>query len=191
MRAISLSSTRLGTSALQIRVSTVCWKDAQMTVSNRRLATRCQAIGGLSDDQPANDDDVDYAAVASRLNNLMGINNLSSDSPRLTGTELRECVYKRFKRTYDVRLRRIGTKVYLQIMWRFLEQKSFPLTPEEYDDQLDAVAELLTEWGVAGLVRDQIKAQKVHPGYTVGGGARCVSIPLPVDTATLAQSGFT
>ncbi len=35
----------------------------------------------------------------------------------------------------------------VQVMWRFLEQKSFPLTPTEYMQQLDAVAEYLTEWG--------------------------------------------
>lgn len=36
----------------------------------------------------------------------------------------------------------------LQVMWRFLEQKSFPLSEQEYMQQLDAVAEYLTEWGV-------------------------------------------
>jgi hypothetical protein len=33
-------------------------------------------------------------------------------------------------------------------MWKFLEQKSFPLTEAEYDEQLDAVAEYLNAWGM-------------------------------------------
>jgi len=33
-------------------------------------------------------------------------------------------------------------------MWKFVGQKSFPLSEEAYVEQLDAVAELLTEWGV-------------------------------------------
>ncbi len=39
-----------------------------------------------------------------------------------------------------MRLTKRGDRMYFQIMWRFLEQKSFPLTPAEYGEQLDAVA---------------------------------------------------
>jgi hypothetical protein len=38
-------------------------------------------------------------------------------------------------------------------MWKFLEQASFPLTEQEYMQQLDAVAEYLNDWGVADTVR--------------------------------------
>lgn len=34
-------------------------------------------------------------------------------------------------------------------MWKFLEQRSFHMTEEEYMRQLDAVADLLSDWGVA------------------------------------------
>ncbi|KXZ46229.1 hypothetical protein GPECTOR_46g298 [Gonium pectorale] len=71
--------------------------------------------------------------------------------------------------------------MYLQVMWKFLEQRSFPLTETEYMQQLDAVAEYLTDWGVADTVRQAIMQTRKPPGYTVGGGARCVSIPLAVD----------
>jgi Domain of unknown function (DUF3067) len=56
-------------------------------------------------------------------------------------------------------------------------QKSFPLTEEEYQSQLDAVAEYLTLWGVAPMVRAAIKSSTSRgPGYTGGGGARAVGI---------------
>ena len=48
--------------------------------------------------------------------------------------------------------------------------------------QLDAVAEYVTEWGVAATVRNGIAgARERGPGYTHGSSARCVSIPLDVD----------
>lgn len=38
------------------------------------------------------------------------------------------------------------------VMWKFLEQASFPLTEQEYMQQLDAVAEYLNDWGAAETV---------------------------------------
>jgi hypothetical protein len=64
-------------------------------------------------------------------------------------------------------------------------QQSFPLTEEEYQRQLDAVAEYLTMWGVAPTVRAAIRSSNSRgPGYTGGGGARavrhlCNTYPLP------------
>ena len=64
-------------------------------------------------------------------------------------------------------------------MWKHLEQKSFPLTEEEYQEQLNAVAELCAEWGVSDVVRNGIRAANDKgPGLTQGGGARAVQIPL-------------
>ena len=40
-------------------------------------------------------------------------------------------------------------------MWRFVGQRSCPLTEEAYAEQLGAVAELLTEWGVAEEARSR------------------------------------
>lgn len=67
-------------------------------------------------------------------------------------------------------------------MWKYLEQQSFPLSDEQYQMQLDAVAEYLTMWGVADTVRAGIKAASDRgPGYTGGGNAKAISIPLGVD----------
>lgn len=61
-------------------------------------------------------------------------------------------------------------------MWKYLEQRSFPLTESQYMEQLNAVAECLTEWGAASAVRSGIdRAHIKGPGYTGGGGARAVS----------------
>jgi hypothetical protein len=58
---------------------------------------------------------------------------------------------------------------YLQIMWKFVGQKSMPLSEEAYVEQLDAVAELLTEWGVVDEACAGIAAATAQPKVdTVG-----------------------
>lgn len=65
-------------------------------------------------------------------------------------------------------------------MYRFQGQKSFPLTEAEYAEQLDAVAELLTEWGVVGEARAGIAKATDRPEVNTI-GAHAVMIPLSVD----------
>lgn len=117
----------------------------------------------------------DFAAAAQRLNALMM-------RPVISGKDLRSLVYDKWGKTYDVRLTKLQGRIYLQVMWKYLEQKSFPLTELEYMQQLDAVAEYLTEWGVVNTVKNGIASAKSRgPGYTGGGNAKCISIPLEVD----------
>ncbi|KAL6759884.1 hypothetical protein V8C86DRAFT_2563486 [Haematococcus lacustris] len=119
--------------------------------------------------------DEDAAQVAARLNQMLR-------PATITGQELRDMVVEKWGRTYDVRLNRQNSRMYLQVMWKFLEQKSFPLSEEQFMQQLDAVAEYITEWGVAATVRHGIaNANPRGPGYTGGTSARCISIPLDVD----------
>ena len=61
----------------------------------------------------------------------------------ITGEELRQLIVGKWGRSYDVRLQRRGSKVYLHVMWKHLEQRSFHLTAAQYQQQLDAVAEYL------------------------------------------------
>ena len=69
-------------------------------------------------------------------------------------------------------------RMYLQIMWKFLEQRSFHMNENEYQAQLDAVAEYLTLWRVGPTVRAAIRSAPPRgPGYTGGGGARAVRAP--------------
>jgi Domain of unknown function (DUF3067) len=93
--------------------------------------------------------------------------------------ELRELVFSKWGKSYDVRIQKRSSRTFVHIMWRHLEQKSFPLTEQEYQEQLDAVAELCSMWGVSNLVRDGIRsASDKGPGYTAGGAARAIQIPL-------------
>lgn len=104
---------------------------------------------------------------------------------RITGEELKQLVVAKWGRAYDTRLcqRRNGANqlsMYLQVMWKFVGQRSFPMTAQQYEEQLDAVAELLTEWGAVEQAVTGIVNEKAYPKVdTVT--ARAIMVPLDVD----------
>ena len=55
-----------------------------------------------------------------------------SSSVPLVVEEVMDCLRRRWGVTYDLKLLVKGKRVYLQMMWRFLEQKSFPMDEETY-----------------------------------------------------------
>jgi hypothetical protein len=66
-----------------------------------------------------------------------------------------------------------------RLLRKFQGQKSFPVTAARYAEQLDAVAELLTEWGVVDEAVKGISEATTTPSVdTVG--ANAVMIPLSV-----------
>ena len=103
----------------------------------------------------------------------------------MTGDELRNMVLKRYGKLYDARIcqrrdRFNKLQVYLQIMWKFLGQKSFPLSEAEYIEQTDAVAEVLTEWGVGDVIRTELPRWPKFPRMDTT-GANAVMIPLGLE----------
>eukprot|EP00898_Chlorokybus_atmophyticus_P000810 jgi/Chlat1/172/Chrsp1S03238 len=138
-----------------------------------RLRACSAGLAGFSDESGEDGgDSPDWSAEAQRLNSLLRPSSIN-------GTELRQLVKEKYGRSYDVRLCKFSGVFYLQIMWRFLEQKSFPLTEQRYQDQLDAVAEYITEWGLADKVRETIINTKERPRVNAG-NAKAVSIRLDV-----------
>lgn len=133
---------------------------------------RCQAGIALSDEDEGAADDDSLARARASLDRMM-------NDQHITGSELRSLIQRKWGRSYDARLQKRGNRTYFHIMWKYLEQRSFPLTESQYMEQLNAVAECLTEWGAASAVRSGIdRAHIKGPGYTGGGGARAISIPL-------------
>eukprot|EP00854_Cymbomonas_tetramitiformis_P003462 gene3462-4348_t len=132
--------------------------------------------------------DVNFAARSSLDSFSDALDSLDDekDYDVITGQELREISEEKWGRAYDIRISQRRNqlnqlRLYVQVMWKFLGQKSFPMSERKYMEQLDAVAELLTEWGVADQVRkDLLKTNKRPVVDTTGGNA--VSIPLDVET---------
>jgi hypothetical protein len=96
----------------------------------------------------------------------------------MTANELRQIIQQRWKYSYDVQLRKIQSgkaqgKIFLQVMWRFQEQASFPLTEAEYLAHLNKITTYLNEWGVTAQVREALLTTKEKPRL-----GKVVSVPL-------------
>lgn len=91
----------------------------------------------------------------------------------MTGQDLRQLLLNKWGRSYDVQLRRTQGKVFVQVMWKYLEQASFPLTETEYQAHMDTVASYLDAFGGAAKVEEFIEKTRERPRL-----GKAVSIPL-------------
>jgi len=91
----------------------------------------------------------------------------------MTGQDLRQLLLDKWGRSYDVQMRRTQGKVFVQVMWKYLEQASFPLTEAEYEAHLDTVASYLHGFGKAEQVQTFIEQTRDRPRL-----GKTVSIPL-------------
>jgi hypothetical protein len=91
----------------------------------------------------------------------------------MTGLELRQMLLDKWGRSYDIQFRRTQGKIFLQVMWKYLEQASFPLSETEYQEHLDGVANYLNAWGGTIQVQTFITQTRERPRL-----GKAVSIPL-------------
>lgn len=91
----------------------------------------------------------------------------------MTGQDLHQLIVARWGYSFDVQLRRVKGRIFLQIMWRYLEQASFPLSPDDYFANLEAIAQYLQAWGGEEQVRHFLAQTKEKPRL-----GKAVSIPL-------------
>jgi hypothetical protein len=91
----------------------------------------------------------------------------------MTGQELRQLLLEKWGRSYDVQLRRTQGKIFVQIMWKYLEQASFPLNEAEYQEHLDSIASYLNYLGGTTQVQKYIQQTRERPRL-----GKAVSIPL-------------
>ncbi|NJL88064.1 MAG: DUF3067 family protein [Leptolyngbyaceae cyanobacterium SM1_1_3] len=91
----------------------------------------------------------------------------------MTGQELQELLLDKWGYSFDIQLRQAQGKVFVQVMWRYLEQASFPMDEVEYLEHLDDVATHLEEWGSVGYVRQYIEKTQERPRL-----GKAVSIPI-------------
>ncbi|MCP9848298.1 DUF3067 family protein [Cyanobium sp. Morenito 9A2] len=69
----------------------------------------------------------------------------------------------RWRASYDLQVVQRRGRLYLQVMWAYLEQQSFPLDAEGYGAHLQEVIALLNELGVAGQVRQWLLTTGERP----------------------------
>lgn len=91
----------------------------------------------------------------------------------MTGQQLRQLLVNKWGYSYDIQFRRLQGKIFVLVMWRYLEQKSFPLSEQEYLEHLNAVASYLEAWGTVEQVQTFIQQTRERPRQ-----GRAVSIPI-------------
>lgn len=91
----------------------------------------------------------------------------------MTGEDLHQLLLSKWGRSFDVQLRRSQGKVFLQVMWKYLEQASFPMTEEEYFEHLNTIAQYISEWGSGNQVERSIEETRERPRL-----GKAVNIPI-------------
>ena len=81
----------------------------------------------------------------------------------MTGEELHQLIVGKWGFSFDVQLKRGQSKFWLQIMWRYLEQKSFPMTEQQYMEHLNAVGGYISAWESDEYVRQFIEQTSDRP----------------------------
>ncbi|ADI64041.1 DUF3067 family protein [Trichormus azollae] len=91
----------------------------------------------------------------------------------MIGQEFRQLLIDKWGYSYDVQLRRTQGKIFLQVMWKYLEQASFPLSESQYQEHLDSITNYLNALGGTIQVQTFITQTKERPRL-----GKAVSIPL-------------
>ena len=82
----------------------------------------------------------------------------------------------RWGRKYDFRLFKRKDYLYFQMMWKYLEQESFPLSEEQYKESLAKKIEILNRGGYSNLVREWLRTVNSKPRL-----GRAVSLQLKIN----------
>ena len=83
--------------------------------------------------------------------------------PPLTVDEVIDLLRERWQASYDMQIVVRCKRMYLQVMWAYLEQQSFPLNEEEYRTHLAQVLDVVNRLGQAGAVRSWLTDTRDRP----------------------------
>ncbi len=97
----------------------------------------------------------------------------------MTGDRLHQILLEKWGCSYDIQLRKVKGKIFVQVMWKYLEQASFPLSPQEYIEHLNAIALYLNAWGGVEQLQTFIAQTRERPRL-----GKAVSIPLDLGERT-------
>ncbi|KAL2329106.1 hypothetical protein Fmac_022533 [Flemingia macrophylla] len=92
---------------------------------------------------------------------------VGADDSTFSGFDLATLIRNKYGRSYDVQLIKkefMGRNLLaMNVMWKYMEQRSFPLTEEEYILRLDDVANTLKCWGAVSHIRNSLEKSKERP----------------------------
>ncbi|KAK7308454.1 hypothetical protein VNO77_42060 [Canavalia gladiata] len=140
-------------------------------------AKKCGPIFSGTMDDNMNPSDHDADKIKSRKSENEGVDGemlrenlekiVGMDDSTFTGFDLATLIRNKYGRSYDVQLVKkefMGRNLLaLNVMWKYMEQRSFPLTEEEYIMRLDDVADTLKCWGAVSHIRNSLAKSKERP----------------------------
>ena len=87
----------------------------------------------------------------------------------MNGKDLHQLLLDKWGKSYDVRLRQVRGQILIQIMWKYLEQASFPLTEAQYFENLEAIANYINGFAATAQIEAELKKTSERPrlGKTV------------------------
>ncbi|KAL7111017.1 hypothetical protein ACP275_05G061900 [Erythranthe tilingii] len=146
----------------------------------RRFRVSWPVLSGKLDDGVEGDDESDEDGSNREDSEENRINRVNSDKlrenlekivgvddSRFSGIDLATLIRNKYGRSYDVQLIKkefMGRNLLaMNVMWKYMEQRSFPLTEEEYILRLDDVATNLRCWGAVSHVRSSLEKSKERP----------------------------
>lgn len=98
-----------------------------------------------------------------------------------------ELIVKKWGVAYDIQIRKnkpfgdASKNIYINVMWRYFGQKSFPMDEREYLEHLEAIARYITAVDRVKEFKERVAESRKRPnayfGYAVG-------FPLDVDPDT-------
>ena len=83
--------------------------------------------------------------------------------PPLSVDEVIGCLRQRWRATYDLQLVVRRRRLYLHVMWAFLEQQSFPMDENSYRGHLAEVLDVVNRLGLADEVRNWLFTTRDKP----------------------------
>ena len=81
----------------------------------------------------------------------------------MTGNDLRELIRTKWDYSYDVQIKKTPRKIFLQIMWKYQEQASFPISEAEYLVHLNTIGSYLAAMGAVEQVQKFIETTSERP----------------------------
>ncbi|MEB3274796.1 MAG: DUF3067 family protein [Prochlorothrix sp.] len=108
--------------------------------------------------------------------------NIDDPNDPLTGAKLKQLLLEKWGQPFDLRFRRVQGRIFLQVMWKYLGQRSFPMTADQYDRHLESIAAYLVALGGVQQVLEFVAQTRERPRL-----GKAVNIPLAVELGDRAS----
>jgi len=164
----------------------LCLKTTYGKTDRRKFSRICSIVddeGNLdnSDDEEKESLDDKTKRQANDMNRANLERMVGSDDSAFNGLDLATLIRQKYGKSYDVQLIKkefMGKNLLaMNVMWKYREQRSFPLTEEEYILRLDDVANMLKCWGAVSHIRSSLAKSKERPRI-----GKAVSIFIDMDS---------